>query len=220
MATSTNITPAAGSVSGANPVVNEVGDLWELTMIGQMPGNVATATTWNYRQASTFAANENPAQDLVDAFILSAGNPLFPLLAVCSDSFSYVCALARNISQPKSFTNTFTIDAAVGGVLTGEINSSQTVQRILFMDEAGNTRARKSIFIAGVDQSFIADSKMTAAGEAIFESAIDAMYSLQGAIGIWSWQYTNDPEDADRPAANAHPACFISRLKSRTPALC
>lgn len=220
MAVATNVTPAAGAVGGSNAVVNDVGDLWELTMVGQMSGNVATASTWNYRQATNFTPAQNPAQDLVNAFVNQPGNPLFLVQVLLSDTFSFVCALARNLSQPKSFTNTFTITQGDGGVNGGEINSSNTVQRIIIMDEAGDTRARKSIYIPGIDQSFIVDSKLTQAGRGFLESAIDAMYTINGPIGTWSWQYTNDPDDGDRPAANAHGACFISRLKSRTPALC
>lgn len=220
MATSTNVTPVAGAVPGSNAVVNEVGDLWELTLVGQMSGNVATASTWNYRQATSFSADQNPAQDLVNAFVEGVGTPLPVITSLQSDTFAFVCALARNLSQPKSFTNTFTIQDGAGGIVGGEINSSNTVQRIIIMDAAGQTRARKSIYLPGIDQQWISDSKLSAAGRGLLVAAIDAMYTLTGAIGLWSWQYTSDPEDPDRPAANAFPACFISRLKSRTPALC
>ncbi len=220
MATSVNISPLSGSAPGANPIVNEVGDLWSITLVGSLPGNVATSTTFYYRQASSFSATEDPAADLNAAFMETPGVAWELLRLLLSDSFQVDCTIVRNLSQDKAFTNTFAITGGEGVVLTGEVVSSNTVVRLRYMDEAGNSKARKVIYLPGVDQSFISDSKIVSVQLPVANAFIDSLYTLTGAIGLWSWQYTQDPTDPDTPAANGHIACFIGRLKSRSPALC
>ena len=87
------------------------------------------------------------------------------------------------------------------------------------MPERGSREARKVIYIPGVAQVNIADSKPAQASLPLWTAGINAMATVQN-VGTWSWQYTDNPADPDRPAANAHVGCFLRRLKSRTPALC
>lgn len=220
MATAINISPRAGAAAGINPVPNEVGDLWSIALIGSLPGNVATSSTWYYRQVSNFSDQDDPAQDLNDAFITGVGAPWELLKILLSNEFQLQCTVVRNLSQDQSFTNTFQVDAGGEGNVVGEIHSTNTVVKLRIQADGQNVKERKVIYLPGFPQSNIVDSKVAQAQLAVADAAINAMYTINGPVGTWSWQYTSDPEANDTPAENAHLSCFIGRLKGRTPSLC
>lgn len=220
MATFSNVTPAERSASGSQSVINNPDDLWLVQIKGTLPDSVSTSTGFVFRQVSSFSEAENPAADLMSAFFTEVNNPWDKLILVLSDKFTAACVTISNLSVPKSFTNTFTIQAGSGGVLLSEVNSSQSIHRIRYMDVDGNLKARRSIYIPGIANSFISDSKITGAGVTLLTDFINSLYTINGPIGEWQWSYTSDPEKPQSDAANGHPAIFTGRLKSRRPSLC
>lgn len=207
-------------VDGEALFASDTGDLWSIDMRGEMPGNVATTTRFVFRQGEDFGQDQNPAEDLLNAFFVAADSPFSKLKAMLATSFTAVCAVVTNLDDAKAFVQVFNIVDGSGDIIDVGVLSTYAVVRLKYADELGRLQARKSIYVPGIAKSQIADSRLTTTGEFRFKVFVDSLRLLNGAVSPWHWSYETDPTKPQADARNGHSACFVSSLRSRRPSVC
>ena len=216
--TTSNISGATRSFVGPSQG-GAVGDVWKVDLRGQFPDNVATSTTLLFRQNDSYPDEVNVAQQLIDDFTAFPAGPIQALLQITSDEFSYECAIVTNLSVANSLAETISLNGGTGDQV-GEFIQSTVVVPVLYMDDTGFNRARKTMYIPGVAANQVTNSKLTEAAEQNVFGYITRLYNFGGPGAVnWSWMYGEVDGEFQR-ANNAHPDIFVGRLYSRDPSLC
>lgn len=216
--TNSNIGGETRAVSGSAQQ-GAVGDVWKLDLRGSFSDNVATSTTFLFRQNDSYDPNINVAQQLVDDFSADPGGPLQPLLFMCSSRVEYVCAIVTNLAIENSLAETFSLSGAEGQVPI-EIMATIATTNIKYQDDTGNAGRLKTMYIPAPIQTFIVNGVLTDGQIGAGFNFIDQLYNFGGVGGVnWSWVYGLVDGNYER-ANGAFVDPFVGRLYSRNPSLC
>jgi hypothetical protein len=178
-----------------------------------------------YKQLDDVPAGEDPGSYLLRLLITEDGAPFHKYLEVCSSTSAIVCFVVNNISESVAFTFVYDVSNREG-TAAADLLSPQAVVPMRIQDADFRKRARKTMYLPGLDESNELDGHLVLAAQNIANTAFQAMTVLTDAVAggggtpFFQLMFGKDNEEVWHDADGVHAGCWITRQKGRNSALC
>ena len=211
-------------VSHGGQEVSAPGDVYEISVRGELPGGVNTATSFFYRQVEQSPDGETAEAWLSRLFVQGAFSFLPRFLVICSNQYRVVCTTVYNRSIEKPFP-TVQSWTGIGGFQDTEIAGTQLTLPLMIQDEQGDLKIRNVKRLCGLADSAHERGMLTQNARNVLSQSEDRLKFLReagpGALDDADFRLVVKDRDGNYvDAGGVYFPLYIRRTKSRTARVC